>query len=40
MDLDIEDYKSSINRNLINEKINSKIGHMSLSFRDLLLKLL
>jgi serine/threonine protein kinase len=36
----MEDYKNSIEMNLINERINSKIGYMSLPFRDLLLKLL
>lgn len=40
MDMSVEDYKTLIDKNSINEKINSKIGYMSLSFRDLLLKLL
>jgi hypothetical protein len=40
MDLIVQDYKSLIDKNLINEKINAKIGYMSLGFRDLLIKLL
>jgi hypothetical protein len=40
MDMSVDDYRVLIDKNLINEKINSKIGYMSLSFRDLLLKLL
>lgn len=36
----IGDFKLTIEKNLIYERINSKIGYMSANFRDLLLKLL
>lgn len=36
----LEEYKTSIENNLINSRVNAKIGYMSLAFRDLLLRLI
>lgn len=35
-----EDYRSALDNNVLNERINAKIGYMSAPFRDLLLRLL
>ena len=34
------EFEDSINNNILSDKINAKIGYMSLPFRDLLLRLL
>ena len=35
-----EDYRRALDNNVLNGRINAKIGYMSASFRDLLLRLL